>query len=170
MYMIERLTNTGLVTVAFEIAQEAHDGQLYGGRPYINHPLEVAHLALDLGYPEEVQAGCLMHDVVEDSDITFEDLEARGVPLVVVDGVEAVTYRRDIDNGGKILKARAHILGHVIKFCDSSRNFATTVNDPESLGQEKALTWAIDYAAKLGELQPGLPTPLEIIEYLRSTQ
>lgn len=168
--MIERLTDTGLVTLAYDIAVEAHDGQPYGNRPYIVHPVEVAHLALDLGYPEEVQAGCLMHDVVEDSDITTDDLLTGGIPLVVVEGVEAVTYKYGVDTGGKIPKARRHPLGHVIKFCDSSRNFATTVNEPEILGPEKALAWAVDYATKLGALQPDLPTPSEVVEYLRSRQ
>lgn len=166
--MIERLTDTGLVTLSYDIALEAHEGQWYGERPYIEHPLEVAHLALDLGYPEEVQAGCLLHDVVEDSDVEADDLLAHGILPVIVDGVEAVTYRYGIDTIGKVAKARSHPLGHVIKFCDSARNFATTVNAPKLLGQERARKGSINYATKLGGLVAGLPTPHEITTYLQS--
>src|SRR5262249_24106090 len=45
-----------------------------GGRPYIDHPLAVAERLLDRGYPDEVVAAALLHDVVEDSDLEVEDV------------------------------------------------------------------------------------------------
>ncbi|TXG78174.1 bifunctional (p)ppGpp synthetase/guanosine-3',5'-bis(diphosphate) 3'-pyrophosphohydrolase [Patescibacteria group bacterium] len=170
MFVTERLTDTGLVTLSYDIAVMAHDGQLYGGHPYIEHPLEVAYLAHGLGYLEALQAGCLLHDVVEDSDLTLGDLRREGVPRFVVDGVAAVTYDSTVDEMSKAAKARTHPIGHVIKFCDTSRNFASTVNDPRQHGEAKALAWASNYAEKLGELTPGLPSPKEIYDFISMQQ
>ena len=63
---------TELTNKAMKIAYDAHHGQFdKGGIPYIYHPI---HLAEQMD--DEVECVCaLLHDVVEDTDITFEDLE-----------------------------------------------------------------------------------------------
>ncbi len=69
-----------LVRAALEMAREAHAGQVRnasGGRPYIDHPLAVAeHLSQHLS-GEEVLAAALLHDVVEDSELTVADVRDR---------------------------------------------------------------------------------------------
>ena len=73
---------------AIEIAREAHKGQLdKAGCEYIGHPLRVMAAGRS---PEEKIAGVL-HDVVEDSDWTFEQLEAEGFPSSVIEALRCVT-------------------------------------------------------------------------------
>lgn len=72
------------------LATNAHAGQFdRGGRPYILHPLKVMHyLKSD---DEELQCMALLHDVVEDTNTTWHDLEAIGCTPRVIAGVKALT-------------------------------------------------------------------------------
>lgn len=66
-----------LVARALAKAAEAHAGQIRngsGGLPYVEHPRMVAATLAARGYPEATLAAALLHDVVEDSDTTVEDL------------------------------------------------------------------------------------------------
>ncbi len=75
---------------AIELALRAHRGQVdKAGQPYILHPLRVM---LSLETEHERMVGVL-HDVVEDTGITLDDLRARGYPEVVVEALERVTKR-----------------------------------------------------------------------------
>jgi (p)ppGpp synthase/HD superfamily hydrolase len=69
-----------LVREAREIARRAHFGQIRSGsngRPYIEHPIAVAELLAEQDYPEDVLAAALLHDVVEDTELTVEDIRER---------------------------------------------------------------------------------------------
>ena len=69
-----------LVRAALEMAREAHAGQIRnasGGRPYIDHPVAVAENVSEHVTGDEVLAAALLHDVVEDSDLGFEEIRAR---------------------------------------------------------------------------------------------
>jgi guanosine-3',5'-bis(diphosphate) 3'-pyrophosphohydrolase len=62
---------------AYEFAEAAHRGQRRkDGRAFIAHPVRVARLLAARGYDEEVLAAALLHDVVEDTDVTLSDLRA----------------------------------------------------------------------------------------------
>lgn len=69
-----------LVREALEVAQQAHTGQTRtgsGGRPYIEHPVAVAERLAETGYADEVLAAGLLHDVVEDSELSADDIRER---------------------------------------------------------------------------------------------
>ncbi|WP_320668349.1 bifunctional (p)ppGpp synthetase/guanosine-3',5'-bis(diphosphate) 3'-pyrophosphohydrolase [Prochlorococcus sp. MIT 1307] len=67
----------GLLAGAFDLAFQLHDGQFRAsGEPYIVHPLAVADLLRDIGASPSVIAAGFLHDVVEDTDITPEQLES----------------------------------------------------------------------------------------------
>ena len=74
-----------LIREALATATEAHAGQIRngaGGIPYIEHPVAVAELLAEDGGSEETLAAALLHDVIEDSDLTLDDLRARfGEPV-----------------------------------------------------------------------------------------
>jgi GTP diphosphokinase / guanosine-3',5'-bis(diphosphate) 3'-diphosphatase len=75
---------------AFELANHAHRGVVRrSGDPYILHPLEVAQLLADMRIDADGIASALLHDVVEDTDYTLDDLRARFGDAVanIVDGV-----------------------------------------------------------------------------------
>jgi (p)ppGpp synthase/HD superfamily hydrolase len=68
-----------LIARALAMAEAAHAGQTRngsGGMAYIHHPVAVAELLADQGFGEETVAAALLHDVVEDSEASVEDVEA----------------------------------------------------------------------------------------------
>ena len=74
----EFLTGPGLARKAYEFAREAHEGQERkgDGSPYINHPVELARLLNREGFDdEELLAATFLHDTVEDTDTTLEEIE-----------------------------------------------------------------------------------------------
>ncbi len=67
------------LSMAFSLARRAHHGHTRGGhgRPYLEHPIQVAELLRDEGYGEVVCAAGLLHDVVEDSGFTTDAVTER---------------------------------------------------------------------------------------------
>ena len=77
---------------AIEIARQAHAGQVdKGGADYIGHPLRV----MEKCETEEEKIVGILHDVVEDSDWTFEMLEAEGFPDEIIDALRCITKQSD---------------------------------------------------------------------------
>jgi len=82
--------STALMSKAFETARTAHSQQIRkSGEGYINHPLAVAKIVADIGLDETTVIAALLHDAVEDTDITVADVERDFGPEVaaIVDGV-----------------------------------------------------------------------------------
>lgn len=82
--------DTTLLRSAYVVAAQAHGGQVRrSGEPYLTHPLEVASILADLHLDPVAVAAGLLHDVVEDSRVTTEDIERRfGKQMSrVIDGV-----------------------------------------------------------------------------------
>jgi GTP pyrophosphokinase len=79
-----------LVQRAYDLAEEAHRGvQRQSGEPYIEHPLAVAKILADMRIDAQGIAAALLHDVVEDTRFTLEDIRGQFGPGIaaVVDGV-----------------------------------------------------------------------------------
>ncbi|MBA3266925.1 MAG: bifunctional (p)ppGpp synthetase/guanosine-3',5'-bis(diphosphate) 3'-pyrophosphohydrolase [Acidimicrobiia bacterium] len=79
-----------LIRQAYEVAAEAHQGQVrQSGEPYISHPVAVAAILADLGLDEVTLAAALLHDAVEDTAVTLEQVLADfGTEVAaMVDGV-----------------------------------------------------------------------------------
>jgi len=88
------LTERELIQRAYRVAEEAHRGQKrHSGEPYINHCLAVASILADLRVPPEVIAAGLLHDTVEDTSITLNDLRKDFGETIatLVDGVTKLT-------------------------------------------------------------------------------
>ena len=83
---------------AYDVAERAHRGQVRkSGDPYITHPLAVATILAELGMTPVTLAAALLHDTVEDTDYSLDDLEEEFGSEVakLVDGVtklDKVTY------------------------------------------------------------------------------
>ncbi len=78
---------------ALRLAIEAHEGQTdLDGKPVILHPMTVGLAGRNR---EEIIAG-LLHDVVEDTDFTFDDLLARGVEEPIVEALRLLTHTDDM--------------------------------------------------------------------------
>jgi (p)ppGpp synthase/HD superfamily hydrolase len=109
---------------AIEIAFSAHKGQTdKGGNPYILHPLRVM---MSLESQAEKMVGVL-HDVVEDSDWTFEDLENEGFPVDVIDALKSVT-KNESEHGSDegyfrfVERAKLNPIGARVKIADLQDN------------------------------------------------
>src|SRR6478735_4165425 len=74
---------TALIEDAYEVARDAHRDQVRrSGDPYIAHPVGVAMILSDLGLDEVTLAAALLHDAVEDTQVTLADLDAQFGPDV----------------------------------------------------------------------------------------
>ena len=109
---------------AIEIAVEAHKGQLdKGGNPYILHPLRVM-MSVDLELEKIV---AVLHDVVEDSNWTFEALLAEGFSIEVIDALKSVTKKSDNeDYDSFIQRAIGNPIGRKVKIADLRDNLDVT--------------------------------------------
>lgn len=85
--------NLSQIEIALEIALRAHKGQRdLDGNPVILHPLTVALK----GHNESEIVTGLLHDVVEDTDWTFDDLLQAGISAKVVDALRMLTHNKDV--------------------------------------------------------------------------
>lgn len=87
-----------LIEKAARIAVEAHDGQKRknDGSPYIVHPFMVASQVIKHGFKDEVIAAALVHDVLEDTGVSEEQLRQE-LGDKIVEMVKNVTYREDLE-------------------------------------------------------------------------
>src|SRR5699024_12367857 len=84
------LVDTSIVERAYKVAQRAHTGQLRkSGDPYIPHPVAVATILAELGMTPPTLAAALLHDTVEDTSYSLDDLRKEfGEEIaLLVDGV-----------------------------------------------------------------------------------
>lgn len=114
-------TTKPTIADADALAEHAHRGQVdKAGRPYIEHPRAVARMLAEHG-DHAVMAG-LLHDVVEDTPVTLDDLRTAGYPSEVVDAVDSVTRRQGETYMDMIRRAAAHPLGRLVKLADNAHN------------------------------------------------
>ncbi len=96
------LADRELVQRAYRIAEEAHrDQKRHSGEPYINHCIAVASILADLRVPPEVVAAGLLHDTVEDTSVTLEDIRRDFGDTVanLVNGVTKLTKLPRVSRG-----------------------------------------------------------------------
>lgn len=104
---------------ALAIAEDAHKGQFdKAGVDYIQHPLFVASLVEG----ELAKTVALLHDVVEDSDWTLEDLRKEGLPEEVVQAVGIITKKRNENYEEYILRVKQNPLARQVKLADLQHN------------------------------------------------
>jgi (p)ppGpp synthase/HD superfamily hydrolase len=96
------LAERPLTRVAFELAAAAHFGQRRDadGVPYVAHPLEAAALLHSLGFDDNLTAAAVLHDVLEDTDLSDGHIEDR-LDREVLDLVRAVTDDERISDEGE---------------------------------------------------------------------
>ncbi|MDP5228121.1 MULTISPECIES: HD domain-containing protein [Arthrobacter] len=119
------ITDHRLVELADEVAEQAHLGQTdKAGLPYIEHPRRVERHLVRL-YPDapvEARAAALLHDVVEDTEVTLAVLRSLGFPDDVVTAVDAVTKRSGEAKEDYFARIRADRLAPMVKRADLADN------------------------------------------------
>lgn len=142
---------------AYTYARNHHNGQLRkDGSPYITHPLEVAHLVAELGLDADSVMAALLHDTIEDTEATHEEVSKRfGVTVAdLVEGVTKLTRvqytsteEKQMENLRKMLMAMAKDIRVIlIKICDRVHNIRTMEYQSERKQREKALETLEIYA------------------------
>ena len=139
-YKTEEADNQ-LITRAFQLAKDAHKGvHRKSGEPYITHPIAVAQIvATEIGLGPTSIATALMHDVVEDSDYTLEDIENMFNPniarlidgLTKISGVVSMESSMQLENYRKMLLTISDDVRVIlIKLADRLHNMRTMQGMP----------------------------------------
>ena len=136
------MISTELTNKALRIAYDAPHGQLdSNGIPYIFHPL---HLAEQMD--EEISCCCaLLHDVVEDTDVTMEELE-KVFPKAVTDVLKLLTHGDDVPYEAYVRKIKTSPIAVKIKLADIAHNSDQTRCIGSDVPQEKLDAWSAKYA------------------------
>jgi GTP pyrophosphokinase len=148
-----------LVVRAYEVADKAHEGQFRrSGEPFISHPLAVATVLASLGMDDVTLAAALLHDAVEDTAVSLEDIEAGFGPVVaqIVDGVtklERVSF--DSRAAAQAATMRKMLVAMakdprviLIKLADRLHNMRTLAAMPEA-SQKRTAQETLDIYAPL---------------------
>ncbi len=114
---------TDLTKKAMRLAYKAHDGQYdKGGVPYVFHPFHVAeqmHSEYDI-------CVALMHDVLEDTDYTIDDIRALGFPQDILDALVCITRDKSISYEDYILIVKTNEIATRVKLADLEHNSDTS--------------------------------------------
>lgn len=153
----DRQYDLSKIISAYEFAAKAHDGQKRSsGQDYITHPLAVSLTLLELGMDTDTICSALLHDVVEDTNATLDDLKKRfGQDVaLLVDGVTKLgkiptesKERQQAENVRKILLAMSQdIRVMIIKLADRLHNMRTLKYRPHDKQRATALETMNIYA------------------------
>lgn len=131
-----------IITKAFNFAKQAHKGvKRLSGEPYIMHPIAVAQIACEeMGLGSTSICAALLHDVVEDTDYTIEDIENIFGPKIaqIVDGLTKISggifgdkASAQAENFKKLLLTMSDDIRVIlIKICDRLHNMRTLASQP----------------------------------------
>ncbi|MBQ7682715.1 MAG: bifunctional (p)ppGpp synthetase/guanosine-3',5'-bis(diphosphate) 3'-pyrophosphohydrolase [Oscillibacter sp.] len=139
-----------LIRGAYRFAEEKHRGQFRkSGEPYIIHPIAVAQIVAELKLDSESLAAALLHDVIEDTTATHEDVARLFSPTVadIVEGVSKLTRIQydtvedeQMENFRKMLMAMNQDMRVIIiKICDRLHNMRTMDFQPPAKQRQKSL-------------------------------
>lgn len=139
----EKMIYTELTNKAMRIAYEAHKGQYdVNGVPYIFHPYHVAEQMTD----EITTCTALLHDVVEDTNMTFEELEQE-FPEEVITALKLLTHEKGTDYYEYIEKAATNPVARAVKLADIEHNSDTSrITDKNVVPADKIIYWQNKYS------------------------
>ena len=110
---------TALTKQALKLCFEAHKEQVdKTGLPYVFHPFYLAEVMED----EYTTIIALLHDVVEDTDYTLEDLKEMGYPQEVIDALKLLTHEKDVPYMEYVKQIKKNPLATKVKLADLKHN------------------------------------------------
>ncbi len=153
----EKAYDLNKIEQAYEVAEKAHEGQLRtSGDPYITHPLAVASILLDYCMDTDTICAALLHDVVEDTPVSLDELRKKfgDDVALLVDGVTKIGLvplnskeEQHAENIRKILMAMSKdIRVIIIKLADRLHNMRTLGARPPQKQRKTSLETMNFYA------------------------
>ena len=134
---------TELTKKALKLSFEAHKNQVdKSGMPYVYHPF---HLAEQME-TEETVVVALLHDVVEDTDYTLDDIRAMGFPDSVVEALALMTHDKSVTYMDYVAKIKSNPIAKAVKLADLKHNSDLSRLDKVD---EKALKRVEKYAKSI---------------------
>ena len=132
---------TELTNKAMKIAYAAHHGQVdYNGIPYIFHPIHLAEAMED----EISCCAALLHDVVEDTEVTMEEL-AQEFPTEVIEVLKLLTHAEGVDYFDYVRAIKKNPIAMKIKLADIAHNSDQSRCVGSGLTKEKLTYWKQKY-------------------------
>ena len=120
---------TPLTEKAMKIAFKAHLEQTdKAGLPYFHHPLHLAEQFDD----EKIVATALLHDVIEDTPLTFADLIKEDIPDDVIEALRLLTRDKNVDYEHYIYALADNPIARKVKIADLKHNMDTTRLRPDN--------------------------------------
>lgn len=133
---------TELTNKAMRIAYDAHHGQTdYNGIPYIFHPIHLAEAMDD----EISTCAALLHDVVEDTDVTIEELASQ-FPEEVISTLKLLTHKEGQDYFEYVRAIKVNPTAVKVKLADLAHNSDQTRCIGSNLSQAQLSYWQQKYA------------------------
>ncbi len=124
---------------AMKLCFNAHKDQVdYNGIPYVFHPIHLAEQMQD----EDSTVVALLHDVVEDTEYTIDDLIAMGFNEAVIEAIRLMTHDDGVEYTDYLEKIKKNDLARRVKIADVMHNSDQTRLD---VIDEKARKWEIKY-------------------------
>ena len=113
-----------MIEKAYRFAMKAHEGQIdKGGKPYIDHVMYVASKFVD---NHELRIVAMLHDVVEDTKYSIEDIESEGFSKDIIDALKIITKPDDMDYMEYIEYVSSNELASRVKMADLKHNMDIT--------------------------------------------
>ncbi len=146
---------------AIALAAQYHEGQTdKGGRPYVFHPLRLMLKALT----EQEQIAAVLHDTIEDTDLTLDDLRQEGFSDEIVEAIDRLSRREDETYHEFILRIKENRLAARVKILDLQDNMdLTRIKKPSEKDQKRLLKYsrALDTLLSHDETQEADGTSVE---------
>ena len=133
-----------LIGKVFKIASDAHKGQFRsdGVTPYIKHPMAVADRVSNLGH--EYVCVAYLHDVLEDTNVSVQDLYDAGVPANIVVAVIVLTKHEGISYDDYLKNIKNNELARRVKIADMLSNLADSPSIKQIRKYAKGLLFLVD--------------------------
>ena len=136
---------TNLTKKALKLCFESHKEQVdKSGMPYVFHPFHLAEQMTD----ESTTVVALLHDVVEDTDITFDDLEKQGFSDEIMDALKLLTHDKNIPYMDYVAEIKKNTIATKVKLADLKHNSDLTrlsVVDEKALKRKEKYEKAIKF-------------------------
>ena len=135
-----------MIEEAAAFAAKAHEGAFRKGTriPYITHPMETALIVSGFTRDEELIAAALLHDVVEDTDVTIEELEEE-FPKEVTEALRLLTHDISTDYFEYVRALRKNPVARTVKMADLEHNSDQSRLTGCDIPEEKIAWWEKKY-------------------------